>query len=395
MKDLIIKYFTNTISSLELIELSKLLKDKKNRKLFKIYVKEYYDVDVALQNVDLEFEYLDLIKKIEKKRINIRFVSLGWYKWAAVFIGIIGLSYFFILNSENSNALHIDKNTITLKLNNGNIKVISEDGNEKIRNKDGLVIGTQEGTTLDYENKNNKDHSNNLEELLTYNELTIPYGKTFHLILSDGTHVHINAGTTFKYPVKFLPGKKRQVFIEGEAFFDVVKQENHSFIVSTKDINIRALGTQFNVNSYSDSEIINTVLVEGSVGIYREDQNFDPNTSVILNPGHIASWNKSGKNIQVKKVDVTEYTAWTEGVLHFKNRPFSEIIKVLKRHYNVSITNNYERLNNQRFFAKFDSENIEQVLNSFKNSEPFSFEIKGEQITINNPKKNDLDEFKN
>lgn len=387
MKDLTIKYFTNTISTSELIELSDLLKDKKNRKLFKIYVKDYYEVDVALQNVDLEFEYLDLIKKIEKKKRNIRLVYSGWYKWAAVFISIIGLSYFFILNSGNSKELQIDENTITLKLNNGNIKVISEDGNEKIINKDGLVIGTQEGTKLDYENKNNKESSDGVEELLAYNELVIPYGKTFQLILSDGTHVHLNAGTKFKYPVKFLPGKNRQVFIEGEAFFDVAKDDNHSFVVSTKEINIRALGTQFNVNSYSDSEIVNTVLVEGSVGIYGEDENFDANTSVILNPGHIASWNKSEKNIQIKKVDVTEYTAWTEGVLHFKIRPFSEIIKVLERHYNISITNNYEFLNNQRFFAKFDSENIEQVLNSFKNSEPFLFEIKGDQITINNPKK--------
>ena len=379
MKKLVKKHFTNNISSSELMELSNLLTKSKNRKYFEEYTRLDHDLNFALQNVDLEAEYLKIEQKIKNQGQPRKLRTTNWYQWAAVFVGLVGLSYFY---TTYNNQTVIDENAIILTLDNGDIKVISEDGTGEIITKKGQVIVTQKSGSLNYSNSDSKNKST--EEKLVFNELAIPYGKKLQITLSDGTLVHLNAGSTLKYPVKFLPRMERQVFLNGEAFFEVAKDTKNLFVVHTSEVNIQVYGTKFNVNAYKEDQEINTVLVEGSVGIYSQNEKGSENI-VMLTPEHIASWNKKEKQIQINEVDVNEYTAWTTGQLIFKVRPFSEIIKVLERHYDVTITNNYKQLNNQRFFAKFDIETIEQVLRSFQDSEPFVFKKEGNKIIITNP----------
>src|SRR5690606_36367432 len=110
---------------------------------------------------------------------------------------------------------------------------------------------------------------------LAYNTLKIPFGKKFRLQLSDGTMVHINSGSTLKYPIKFIAGENRQVYLDGEAFFDVAKDKKHPFIVNADNLNVRVLGTHFNVSNYPEDAVTDVVLVEGSVGMYRSNEEFD------------------------------------------------------------------------------------------------------------------------
>ncbi len=371
LKKLIEKYLTNTINSSEMMDLSNWLKKDENKEIFKAYVLQYYDLNYALQDVDIEEEYMTLMKSISKQKNSYK----KWYKWAAIFVGIVGLSSLYLLNT--SNEVVTENNEITLKLENGDIKVIRENSNEKIVNKEGTIVSVYQDDKLEY-----KDTKVNDKELV-YNELFIPYGKKLQLVLSDGSMVHLNAGSSLKYPVKFLKGKDRKVFLSGEAYFVIAKDKQHPFIVNTQDVNVQALGTTFNVNSYREDNEMNTVLVEGSVGVYKVNEKFDTNTSTILQPGYKFTWNKSQQSIDVKEVDVSEYTAWTKGELLFKMKPFSEIIKILERNYDVVIINNYSSLNEKRFLAKFDTETIEQILISFQSSEEFSFTIEENRITIN------------
>jgi len=387
LEKLIIKYLANTLSDDELIELSVLLKKTKNKKLFQKRIRSEYDVSLAVQATDIEDTYQEILDRIKENEKRQKVRKLGWYRVAAVFVGILGMSYFFLfINEKEESVIQFDENAITLTLENGLVKVIAEDGEETIVDKEGNVVGRQEGVKLDYNNKTERGSKSDVAEELVYNELAIPYGKTFELVLSDGTNIHLNAGTTLKYPVKFIKGQQRQVFLDGEALFDVTKSKTQSFIVNTGELNVRVFGTKFNVNSYKEDGKVQTVLVEGSVGLYENKKQFNIDNTTMLAPKHIASWNKSNKNMQIEEVDTSEYTAWTEGKLLFKIRPFSEIIKVLERHYDVSIVNNYKRLNTQRFFAKFDIETIEQVLTSFQQSESFVFERKGNVVTINKTK---------
>jgi ferric-dicitrate binding protein FerR (iron transport regulator) len=261
-------------------------------------------------------------------------------------------------------------------MDDGNIKVIDDKGSFKIQDSQGNVIGNQQGNELVYNDKK-------VPEKLLYNTLTVPFGKRFTVQLSDGTKVQLNAGTTFKYPVKFLKDKDRLVFIEsGEAYFDVTKDAEHPFIVNNRDVNIRVLGTQFNVSSYPEDASVKTVLIEGSVSLYSAKEVYDVNKSILLKPGFKADWNKINNIVKVDKADVEMNIAWIDGKIILKHMKFSSIIKKIERHYNVSIQNNDEVLENEFITATFEDESIEQVLQVINKLHPIEYSLKDHKIVI-------------
>jgi transmembrane sensor len=215
--------------------------------------------------------------------------------------------------------------------------------------------------------------------------LTVPFGKRFALLLSDGTKVHLNAGTSLKYPVKFLKGKERKVFLEkGEAYFDVAKDAKHPFVVNNDKINVRVLGTQFNMSSYPEDANITTVLVEGSVSLYASELEYDANKATLLESGFKADWNKSTTSFKVDKADVEIYTAWIDGKIILKHMTFNSIIRKLERHYNVEITNNNKALGEDFITATFDIETIEQVFEVINEIHSIDYKINKNKIIINN-----------
>ena len=299
---------------------------------------------------------------------------------AAVFIGFIGIAYFLYINKPATiiQEHSIVNEEIVLKLSNGETQIITSNGQNKIIDQKGEVIGAQIGKKINYQN-----NSETISKELVYNELNVPYGKTFALILSDGTEVHLNAGTTLKYPVNFLNGQNRQVFLTGEAFFKVSKDIEHPFIVESNDLNIRVLGTSFNVSSYSENKNISTVLVEGAVRLYGKDELYSEEKSKLLQPGKKAEWDKENQKITIQKVNTSFYTSWIDGTLVIEKLRFPEIIKRLERHYNIKIKNNNKELDNQVFTATFQVENIQEVLESFKANYSFKYIIEKDTITIN------------
>ena len=296
-------------------------------------------------------------------------------KYAAILVVVLGSLYFFNQRNAGKKSISIPKNSITLEMDDGTIKVISTIDTKEIKNNKGEIVGKQEGSKLNY-----KDYSKTKE--LVYNELTVPYGKTFQLILSDGTKVHLNSGSSLKYPVNFIAENDRKVFLEGEAFFDVAKDPDHPFILNSKEVNIRVLGTKFNVSSYSEDTDISTVLVEGSISLYL-DKEYSKDKSLLLKPGFKASWNKNTKKINVDKVNTEIYTGWTEGKLIIKDLPFNKIRKKLERKYDVKIINNNKVLDNNTYTATFDVETIEHVLQTLNKSFPIDYKINGNEIIIN------------
>ncbi len=387
MEELIIKYFGNTLNKSEYKILSDLLRNPVNKKLFKKKIREQYDISYALRNKEIDKEFNEMLLKLKQSGAKTKTRKLVWFQAAAVFVGLIAVSYFYVFMNEGGiKELELDKEAITLTLEDGTVKIITKEGNEKIIDDNGIVVGTQEGNKLEYSSQEKYKDKDSESEVLVYNELYIPYGQTFELVLSDGTDIHLNAGTTLKYPINFIKNQPRIVYLNGEALLEVTKSKTVPFTVHTSEINVRVLGTKFNINAYEEDKVIQTVLVEGSVGLYKNAVEFNIDNATLLKPQHLASWNKEDKDMKINEVDVTEYTAWAEGRLLFKVRPFSEIIKVLERHYDVAITNNYKKLNTQRFFAKFDTETIEEILVSFQQSEAFDYKIINNKIIINPPK---------
>lgn len=366
------------ISKEDKILLSNWLKESPSNKFFLNRFLEESKLEQKLKS----YENIDILKAKEKveKRYK-KYTSLKninkYFRYAALIVGISSSIYFFqdsfLSNQDFINNLPDD--AITLELEDGNIEIIAEDGKRKLVDKKGKVIGEQQGNKLNYK-------GNNESKYLVYNELNIPYGKTFQIVLSDGTKVHLNAGSSLKYPIKFISGESRKVFLKGEAFFDVTKDEQHSFIVNSNDLNIRVLGTSFNVSSYPEDKNISTVLVEGSVRLYQADLDYSEKNSTMLNPSYKAAWDKNNHNLKIDKVDTEIYTGWTKGKLIFKDMPFKNIRKKLERKYDIKIINNNEILENNTYNAVFDVETIEQVLETLNKNFPIKYEIKENQIII-------------
>jgi hypothetical protein len=313
--------------------------------------------------------------ELHPKKSNFRkYISIA--ASVVVLLGI-GLAYqkgaFF--NSKPEPKFDFKSNDIVLQLENGNTQIISENNKVEVRDADGNVVANQDGSKIVY------DNDSDLEKV-SYNTIKIPYGKRFQLQLSDGTLVHLNSGTTLKYPVKFIAGENRQVFLDGEAFFDVAKDKKHPFIVNADNLNIRVLGTHFNVSNYPEDAVTDVVLVEGSVGMYNIHEEFDADKNTVLKPGYKGSFNKENNMIFTKPVITDIYTSWINGGLTFRNMTFRNIITKLERRYNVTIVNKNEKLANEKFNASFSDESIEKVMSYFNDIHGINYTIKNNQILI-------------
>lgn len=385
---LIQDYLLKEISEDDFMKLKLWINEKpENKKIFEKYLLLYKKSRriAIIDKIDIEHSWNKIEARLNKpnKVIKFRFINLNKvYRYAAILIISFGVSYFLLKQQKTTNLntqkqIVLAEEGVQLELDNGDIKIIGIDFTGKVKNNAGQIVAEQFGNSLSYSHKTN---NNNLQ----YNKLTIPNGKKFQIVLSDGTKIHLNSGTTIKYPVNFIAGSNREVFLlEGEAYFDVAKDIKHPFIVNNNNLNVRVLGTEFNLSSYPEEQSINTVLVEGSVSVFEKDKSYDKNKATVLKPGYKAAWDKMDNSVEIDEVDVSIYIGWIQGKLIFKNAQFKDIIKKLERHYNVTITNNNKKLNEQYFDATFDIETIEQVLNSFSKSFKIHYKIEKNKIYIN------------
>ncbi|OXG09290.1 FecR family protein [Flavobacterium araucananum] len=330
--------------------------------------------DNIFLNILSDFKEKETTIEITPKKSNFtKYISIAASILVVLGIGIAYQKGTFATKSEPK--FDFKSNDIVLQLEDGKVQIISENNSAQVKDARGNVVGNQNGDKIVYENNSNT-------EKVTYNTIKIPYGKKFRLQLSDGTFVHLNSGTTLKYPVKFIAGENRQVYLDGEAFFDVAKDKKHPFIVNADALNVRVLGTHFNVSNYPEDAATDVVLVEGSVGMYRSNEEFDAAKNTILKPGYKGSFNRDNTLISTKAVITDIYTSWINGGLTFRNMSFKNIITKLERRYNVTIINQNEKLANEKFNASFSDESIEKVMSYFNDIHGINYTIKNNQILI-------------
>ena len=188
----------------------------------------------------------------------------------------------------------------------------------------------EKGMNIEYRNGEIVYHKSEEETTeVVYNKLEVPRGGECMIKLDDGTKVWVNAETKLKYPVTFV-GDRREVVLEGEAFFDVAKNEK-PFIVKTSFGDVRVLGTAFGISAYASEPESYTTLVRGKVSVEREG--IKP---VVILPGEQVVTFKDGKMIK-QEVDVEEFVGWKDGIYVFKEKSLGEIMKTLERWYNISV----------------------------------------------------------
>ncbi len=224
--------------------------------------------------------------------------------------------------------------------------------------------------------KVNETNKSSERTLLTH--VIVPYGKRTEIILTDGTKIWLNAGSQLSYPAKFS-GNTREVYLSGEAFFDVESDPSKPFQVITGDLKIRATGTRFNVTSYANEEQSQVVLLSGKVNAAK-NKRFSG--SMEMNPGERIVYSKSDDNLLKAKVDVELYASWIDGYLIFDNEPVENIFRILERYYNKNILT--EKLTgNPAFTGKLDlADDMEKVLNNIGFSASFSVEYENNLFII-------------
>lgn len=213
-----------------------------------------------------------------------------------------------------------------------------------------------------------------------YNEIQVPNGEKSNITLYDGTKVWLNSGTRFRYPATFS-GHKRNVFVEGEAYFEVAKDKANPFIVNSGNMEVTVTGTRFNVYSYPDEDLFSATLEEGSVNVGMKSSE----KSYKLNPGEQFKYLKSTNTAHLLKVDTRLYSSWKENILRFENAPLAEILKKMERWYDVKFVIDENLNTSERYTTSIKTESLREMLKVLSLTTEMKYEINENIVKISKP----------
>ena len=216
---------------------------------------------------------------------------------------------------------------------------------------------------------------------IEYHKINVPRNGEFFVQLSDGTKVWVNSDSKLGFHTKFV-GKQRIVELEGEAYFEVAKNLDQPFIVRTKNMDVRVLGTHFNVKAYDEDEYSYATLNEGKVQVFKDQMN------EVLEPDEQLIFNNSSKAYNKKKVDASIYSAWVKGKMMFKDERLEDIMNSLSRWYDVSIFYSNEGMKDIRFSISTNRYGeIQTLLNQLELTNRVQFEINKNAVEVRNVEK--------
>lgn len=360
--EIIYKYLSNEASEQEVAQLFEWIDaSEENKKQF-ITLKKTWALTALTGDFSRDTTPIITFKPKNNTRKYFRYAAV-----LVVLFGLAGLAFYF---NERTTA----SKEIVLELGDGRLEYFTHKNENTLVNDKGELIARKFSDRIVYFGKV-------LDEEVSYHTLTVPYGKRFKLKLSDGTLVSLNCGTTLRYPEQFGINGKRNVYLTGEAFFEVAKDKQHPFIVHSDEIDIEVLGTRFNVSAYPEDKTVSSVLVEGSIQMSQKDNSLN---AILLKPNQMAVWQSDSKKMVTKTVDTAAYEAWTQGELTFQNTPFSTITKIIERTYDVEIINENAVLAKQNFTGsiKISESSVANILELLKRDTPFNYSIKQNTITI-------------
>ena len=257
----------------------------------------------------------------------------------------------------------------TLVLANGSqLDLTRNDLQEVIEN--GIVIKNDTLGGLQY------DETDLKIEKPVWHTVKVPVAGEYHFILQDGTKVWINSASELKFPMAFI-GNNREVFVEGEAYFEVAEDQEHPFIVHAGEAAIRVLGTKFNVAAYPEDKKVATTLTAGKVNVEGWGREMD------LEPGFQAVLDMQSGVMEKHRVDTAMYVSWTRGIWEYENMPLFEITKQLSRWYDVNFIFSAPEFRYRRFTGvvkRYDV--LNHILEIIEKTTNVRFTIHGKDIAI-------------
>lgn len=304
---------------------------------------------------------------------------------AAAMVAVCITSAYFLFSNRSIPATKVAKLPVPVLKNDvaapvGNQAILTL-GNGKTVLLDSAANGSlaQQGNAIVSKLNNGKiayNIDNNGAAKIEYNTLTVPKGsKTVQLVLADGSEVWLDVASSITYPTTFT-GNERSVHITGEAYFEVAYNATAPFIVKKGDVEIKVLGTHFNVNAYDDEKSLKVTLLEGAVKVLSHG-----NESLNILPGQQAEVTPHGKIELNKDVDIDEVMAWKNNWFNFNSLTVPEIMQQIERWYNVSVT--YEGKPGNKHFSGIVSRSnkVSEVLKIMEQA-GIKFKIEGKHITV-------------
>lgn len=250
--------------------------------------------------------------------------------------------------------------------------VLANEGRTKIsKTKDGMLLYDASGTDG---TESSVVAASNINTLIT------PSGGQYMLILPDRTKVWLNAESAISYPSAFSDAE-RTVTLTGEAYFEVAKDKQHPFKVKAGAAEVKVLGTHFNIMSYADEGQIQVSLAEGAVRVKLADD------TEVLSPGQQALIKAGAQHIILKSVDIDEVTSWKNGLFQFDNTPMEQVMRQIKRWYNVDVV--YEGIKPNLYITGMvsRSNNVSKILTLIEETGGVNFEIGDKQIIVKTNKR--------
>lgn len=322
------------------------------------------NTDLAFEKIKekIDFEDSSVIPLFNYKRI---------FKYVAVLVFLAGISSVFYYMNSNAElkgqevvvkSIEPKYNHPTLVLADGTV-VSLEPKKEKIVSKNGVISNVNQ--VLVYDVKDLKETTSSGD-----NTLIVPVGGIYAVQLSDGTKVWLNSKSSLIYPVEFS-GNKRNVTLEGEAYFEVAKNAHSPFTVKTKSGNVTVLGTHFNVSAYEEDRNFETTLAEGKVKVSGMNKE---NESVTLRPGQQAT--VRNEVLKIAEVDASVYSAWKDGKFYFENENLKNILTKMARWYNFNVKFEQKALEQIKFTGiVLKDEPINQFLDVISKSSNVKYKI--------------------
>lgn len=216
------------------------------------------------------------------------------------------------------------------------------------------------------------------QQLVTYTslvpdslEVCTPYGSRTTVQLSDGSSVHLNYGSSLKYPI-FFSGNTREVILTGEGYFDVITNLEKPFIVNINSIQVKATGTSFNVSAYHDEDIIEATLVEGKVILEHLSGTKEKKIIGSMNPGQHLKYNIKTGTMSSTKGSIEKFIAWKEGKLIFEDTPITQVAEKLSSMFNVDIEVS-DNVNDYIYTVTFIDEPLFQILDLMTIATPVKY----------------------
>lgn len=373
--EIIQKKIEGHLSADEKKSLERWLHKDPKRKKFVEQAEKYYSSDYFFlpdsQKINKAWQQftqsLQTKSKIKNKRLQYRNI-------AATLLLLLSISgTYFILNTNSSSrkteiSIAPGSSKAYLILSDGTMVDLQMSASQQITDKQIRIQLDSAGI----------DYTPVPEVLQTINHtLKIPQGGEYALTLSDGTKIWLNSETELNYPVVFNHSE-RKIKLSGEAYLEVHKDTSRPFIVETDQLQIKVLGTSFNVNAYKDIPTITTTLQTGKIQLLTKNKQ-----TYILYPNQQAIFKTKKNELEIKQVTSSVYIQWREGNFVFRNESLQDIMKILARWYDMTYEFQNSTLEQEKFYgiiSRYTS--IKELLHQFEKTDKVHFEYQGNHIIV-------------